>query len=151
MSTVHSNIYFHYLSDPFFFPNRNKLKNFLAALAKTEKQSIDTINYIFCTDEYLLKVNQDHLNHDTYTDIITFQLSPKGEPLLSDIYISIDRVKENAVQHSNTFTIELHRVIFHGLLHLCGYKDKFPADIKAMRKAEDVALETYFVSRGTQH
>lgn len=150
MAVVQSNIHFHYLIDPFFFPNRNKLKYFLEELAKREDQSVDTINYIFCTDEYLLKVNQDYLNHDTYTDIITFQLSPKGQPILSDIYISVERVKENAQQLEQPFIKELHRVIFHGLLHLCGYKDKSKKEALLMRQAEEASLASYFVPRGTQ-
>ena len=150
MTSSKGKIHFHYLSDPFYFPNRNKLKDYLKHLSKLEKHSIDTINYIFCTDEYLLKVNQDYLKHDTYTDIITFQLSTKGQPLLSDIYISVDRVKDNALQHHTSFSKELHRVIFHGLLHLCGYKDKSKVDIIKMREAEDKALLSYFVPRGTQ-
>ena len=145
-----NNIHFHYLTDPFHFPNRKELKAFLQKTAKAEKQSIDTINYIFCDDAYLLDINQQYLNHDTYTDIITFQLNPKGEALLSDIYISVERVKDNATTHNTTFTKELHRVIFHGLLHLCGYKDKTKKDQEEMRKQEERCLNSYFVPRGTK-
>lgn len=119
-------------------------------MAKREGHTIDTINYIFCDDAYLLEINQQYLNHDTYTDIITFQLNPKGEALLSDVYISVERVKENAAIHNTTFTQELHRVIFHGLLHLCGYKDKTKKDQEEMRKQEDRCLNNYFVPRGTK-
>jgi rRNA maturation RNase YbeY len=145
-----NNIQFHYLCDPFHFTNRTKLKFYLKELAKKQKQSIDAINYIFCNDAYLLQINQDYLKHDTFTDIITFQLSKKNEPLLSDIYISVERVKENAKTQKTTFSNELHRVIFHGLLHLCGYKDKTKQDSLIMRQAEDNAIKHYFVSRGTQ-
>jgi rRNA maturation RNase YbeY len=145
-----NNIHFHYLSEPFHFTNRTQLKGYLTRIAKREKQRIDTLNYIFCDDQYLLSINQQYLNHDTYTDIITFQLNPKGEPLLSDIYISVERVKENATTHNTSFTQELHRVIFHGLLHLCGYKDKTKKDQEEMRKQEDRCLEEYFVPRGTK-
>ena len=149
MTTIEGAIHFHYLTDPFYFPNRNKLKTFLQQLSKKNGYDIDTINYIFCSDEYLLKVNQEYLKHNTYTDIITFQLSQKGQPLLSDIYISVDRVRENASVLKNTFSNELHRVIFHGLLHLCGFKDKSSKDVTQMRTEEDQALQSYFVSRGT--
>ena len=144
-----NNIHFHYLTQPFHFPNRTQLKSFLLKVAKREGHTIDTINYIFCDDAYLLEINQQYLNHDTYTDIITFQLNPKGEALLSDVYISVERVKENAAIHNTTFTQELHRVIFHGLLHLCGYKDKTKKDQEEMRKQEDRCLNNYFVPRGT--
>jgi probable rRNA maturation factor len=145
-----NNIHFHYLYQSFHFTNRTHLKTFLNKIAKREKHSIDTINYIFCDDAYLLEINQQYLNHDTYTDIITFQLNPKEEALLSDIYISVERVKENATIHNTSFTHELHRVIFHGLLHLCGYKDKTKKDQEEMRKQEDKCLKNYFVPRGTK-
>jgi rRNA maturation RNase YbeY len=145
-----NNIHFHYLTEPFYFPKRSQLKTFLQGVAKKEKQKIDTINYIFCDDAYLLSINKQYLNHDTYTDIITFQLNQKGEPLLSDIYISVERVKENAPLHNTSFTQELHRVIFHGLLHLCGYKDKTKKDQETMRFQEEKCLQKYFVPRGTK-
>jgi len=144
-----NNIHFHYLTKPFYFPNRTQLKTYLQKLVKREGHTIDTINYIFCNDDYLLEINQQYLNHDNYTDIITFQLNPKEEGLLSDIYISVERVKENAQLHKTTFTQELHRVIFHGLLHLCGYKDKTKKDQEEMRKQEGKHLQNYLVPRGT--
>ncbi|ANE51770.1 rRNA maturation RNase YbeY [Flavisolibacter tropicus] len=144
-----NNIHFHYLTSRFHFTNRTQLKAYLNRVAKREKHTIDTINYIFCDDAYLLEINKQYLKHDTYTDIVTFQLNLKGEALLSDVYISVERVKENALQHNTTFTHELHRVIFHGLLHLCGYKDKSKADKDEMRRQEDKCLNNYFVPRGT--
>lgn len=102
------------------------------------------INYIFCTDEYLLQINQDFLQHDTYTDIITFDLSVKQNVLNAEIYISIDRVSENAGKFNIPYTQELHRVIFHGVLHLCGFKDKNIQDKEKMRKMEDKCLASYF-------
>ncbi|HVF82414.1 MAG TPA: rRNA maturation RNase YbeY, partial [Flavisolibacter sp.] len=110
-------------------------------------KSVDAINYIFCNDEYMLSINKEYLNHDNYTDIITFELSEKGEPVLSDIYISFDRIKENAKIFKTSIMEELHRVIFHGALHLCGFKDKSVADAAAMRQQEDLCLSEYFVSR----
>jgi len=147
--TNSNTIYFHFLIAPFFFPRRSRLKDFLKQLFKKEGKKIETINYIFCTDAYLLELNQAHLNHDTYTDIITFELSPKGEPLTADIYISTERVKENASAFHTTFQKELHRVIFHGALHLCGYKDKTKEQAQQMRAMEEFYLNGYFVPRGT--
>lgn len=99
------------------------------------------INYIFCSDEYLLEINQRHLDHDTYTDIITFPLHQDGMPIMSDIFISIDRIKENAVEHAVTFRDELHRVMAHGVLHMVGENDKDDASKKEMRAAEDRFLK----------
>ena len=139
-------IQFHYSDVSFRFPNRTKLKFFLLEQLRKEGQSLEAINYIFCTDAYLLELNKQFLNHDTYTDIVTFPLSIKGEPLISDIYISIDRVKENALSFSSSFQKELHRVIFHGLLHLCGFKDKTTKQAKIMRLKEEEYLNAYFRS-----
>src|SRR6476469_1264120 len=119
-------IRFHYLVSPFSFSGRTNLKGFLSRMIRNEGFRIAHINYIFCDDSYLLQMNQEFLKHNTYTDIITFQLSGPTEPLLSDIYISIERVQENARLLHVSFKEELHRVIFHGALHLCGYKDKSP-------------------------
>src|SRR6478672_11043579 len=110
-------IYFHHLVDPFHFEQRTSLKAFIRKLLEREGKRLDTINYIFCSDEYLLNLNKKHLKHDTLTDIITFEFNLAGEPLLSDIYISIERVNENAVLFHSSFKRELHRVIFHGALH----------------------------------
>ena len=137
MEKAVQNISFHYLVEPFHFPNRNKLKEFLAKRLKKEKKVIESINYIFCTDEYLLQFNRQYLDHDTLTDIITFELSSKGQPLLSDIYISYERVKENAGLYRTSVLRELHRVIFHGALHLAGYKDKNKNDQAVMREMEN--------------
>ena len=125
--------------------NRRKLKSFLADLARKERKQLDELSIVFCSDEYLLDINREHLAHDYYTDIITFDLSAtKDAGITGELYISIDRVKENATQFGFSFTQELHRVIFHGLLHLCGYKDKKQADIAMMRKKEAYYLNRYF-------
>jgi probable rRNA maturation factor len=136
-------IQFHYLVDSFFFPERTRLKNFILQRLKKEGKKVDTINYIFCSDDYLLELHKKHLNHNTYTDIITFELSEKEQLLVSDIYISIDRVRENAKSFSTSFQNELHRVIFHGALHLAGYKDKSEKDSALMRQMEDKWLKLY--------
>jgi probable rRNA maturation factor len=142
-------IQFHYLYKPFYFPNRKQLKRFIINLFHKEGFKVSHINYIFCSDSYLLKVNQKYLKHNTYTDIITFPFSYPGSPLVSDVYISVDRIKENARRYERTFIEELHRVIFHGALHLVGYNDKKPAEIRAMRAREGHYLELFFVSRNT--
>ncbi len=139
---------FHFLKGPFHFSNRVNAKKFLVNLFEKNGKRIEAINYIFCTDEYLLVINEGYLKHNTYTDIITFELSGKEEPLISDIYISIDRIRENAKNFKNSFNKELHRVIFHGALHLCGFKDKSTADTAIMKTKEDFCISEYFVSRG---
>lgn len=142
-------IQFHYLVSPFHFNNRTGLKEFVYSQLIQEGKQIESINYIFCDDAYLLQMNQQYLKHDTLTDIITFELSPKTQPLVSDIYISVERVRENASLFKTSFTKELHRVIFHGALHLAGYKDKTSKDQSLMRAQENDWLTHYFVPRNT--
>lgn len=101
------------------------------------------LRFIFCTDAYLLEMNMQFLKHDTYTDIITFDLTERPEHLDGELYVSIERVKENAPKFKVTEQDELHRVIFHGVLHLCGFKDKKPADVAVMRQMEDRCLHQY--------
>lgn len=136
----------------FFFPSktvlpgqRTALKKFLFSMAKKEGRPIHSLNIIFCTDAQLLEINQSFLQHDDYTDIITFDLSAsKKEPVTAEIYISAERVRENAKTFKTTIAKELHRVIFHGVLHLCGYGDKKPKEIKLMREKEGEWLNRYF-------
>jgi len=123
--------------------NRNDLKRFIHSIFKKEGKTLGSINYIFCTDSALLEINRQFLKHDFYTDIISFDLSG-GEPIIAEVYISIDRVRENASEMGVSFKSELHRVLFHGILHLCGYKDKTVWDIKTMREKEDFYLFQYF-------
>jgi len=120
------------------------LKSFIATLFKKEAKRLEAIHYIFCSDDYLLKINREHLQHDYYTDIITFGLSEPGQPINAEVYISVDRVKDNAHQFKTTLKKELHRVIFHGALHLCGYKDKKKGEEALMRKKEEFYLNGYF-------
>ena len=123
--------------------NRVALKSFIEKRVKKEGFSIDSLTYVFCSDKYLLKINNDFLSHNYYTDIISFDLSEFTGQLIGEVYISVDRVKDNAKTHGTTFKEELHRVIFHGALHFCGYKDKKPADAKKMRQMEDTWLKAY--------
>lgn len=127
--------------------NKRKLSSFLDSVAdaKGYKGKV-SLNYIFCTDEYLLEINKSYLKHDTYTDIITFDLREKPEDITGEIYISTERIKENADKFSGSYEEELHRVIFHGLLHLCGYKDKTTEQKQRMRLEEDKCLKQYFKS-----
>lgn len=144
-------IAFHYLVKDFSFRDREACKRFLLTLFRKEKTRVYSLNYIFCDDEYLLGINKQFLQHDYYTDIISFPLSAPGEPLEGEVYISITRVKDNARIHGVAFTTELHRVLFHGALHFCGYKDKSDKEQKAMRAREDYYLVKYFsVPRGTR-
>ncbi len=123
--------------------NRTLLKSFIEKQLRKEGIAIEALQYVFCSDDYLLHINKQFLNHDYYTDIISFDLSEEKGVLIGDIYISIDRVKENAKTHGNKYIHELLRVIFHGALHFCGYKDKKPADAKLMRSMEDKWLKAY--------
>jgi len=118
----------------------NQTDNWLKEIAKSHQKNILEINYIFCSDDYLLNVNREYLNHDYYTDIITFDNSEDSENIESDIFISLDRVEENATELQKTFENELLRVMSHGLLHLCGFKDKSDADAAIMREQEDSSL-----------
>ena len=106
------------------------------ALVKQELREIGDITFVFCDDNYLHKINLEFLDHDTYTDIITFDYSV-GNELISEIYISVDRVAENAKKYSQTFENEMHRVMIHGVLHLCGYNDKLAEDKQIMRDKEN--------------
>ena len=123
--------------------NRVALKSFIEKRMKKEGFSIETLTYVFCSDKYLLKMNKDFLSHNYYTDIISFDLSETPGNLIGEVYISVDRVKDNAKTHRTTLKEELHRVIFHGALHFCGYKDKKPADTIKMRQMEDRWLSAY--------
>lgn len=127
----------------FIFSNKTKLKKFIEALFKKEQHRLSHIHYVFCSDEFLLNINNTFLQHDYYTDIITFGLSEKDQPIEAEIYISIDRVKENANGLGIGYQQEMLRVIFHGALHLCGYKDKKKSEIITMRAKEDQYLQRY--------
>ncbi len=123
----------------FNLQNSEEVANWISKIITNEKREEGEISYIFCDDEYLHKLNVEFLNHDTLTDIISFDNS-LGNQINGDIFISIERVKENADSYTTTFENELHRVIIHGILHYCGYKDKTKTDAELMRKKEDEAL-----------
>lgn len=144
MPTMHSKVNFFFDSVSFNIKNRSKLKKFIEYIFRQEGAALASVNYIYCSDKELLKINQEYLKHDELTDIITFDLSQAGGAIIAEVYISLDRVRENAVNQRQTITRELCRVIFHGALHLCGYKDKTSLEKEKMRKAEDRYLDLYF-------
>jgi rRNA maturation RNase YbeY len=137
-------IQFFYTQQTSVLTQKKRLKSFLLEKSILHGRPISGLQIIFCSDDYLLKINQDFLSHDYYTDIITFDLGSIGsEQIEGEIYISLDRVKDNANLHGVSFKTELHRVIFHGLLHLLGFKDKKKADQLVMRAMEDEFLLHY--------
>ncbi len=117
-----------------------KLKQWIKHTIAAEGFTLNELNYIFCSDAYLLNINQQYLNHDTYTDIITFDNSETDGKIAGDIFISAERIAENALKFNVNDDTEMHRVIIHGALHLLGYKDKTPADKKLMTEKEDFYL-----------
>ena len=123
----------------FALPQKTKTKNWIKKVIGGNEKSCGVINYIFCSDSFLFDLNKNYLNHTTLTDIITFDNS-EGDSVSGDIYISIERVKENSGLYSQSFTDELNRVMIHGVLHLLGNKDKLPEEKSAMRKKEDYCL-----------
>jgi rRNA maturation RNase YbeY len=135
---METNIYYHSECD-FQIQNEVSISKWLKDSIANENKELGEINYIFCEDNYLLKKNQEYLNHNTLTDIITFDYS-EGNKLSADIFISVERVKENAVIFAVSFEQELKRVIIHGILHLMGYKDKSEEESKIMRSKEDFYL-----------
>ncbi len=124
----------------FKLKDKTKVKTWVKATIEAEGYKLQELNYIFCSDEYLLNINRQYLDHDTYTDIITFDNSEKDKVITGDIFISIDRIRENAKKFSSGEANELHRVIIHGALHLLGYKDKTAESKKIMTSKEDQYL-----------
>ena len=136
-------ISFHAGDRSFSFQQKTLVKDFIETIFRKEKKPLAAINYIFCSDDMLLQMNKDFLQHDYYTDIISFGLSDPNEPIEAEIYISIDRVKDNAVTMGTSYRNEMLRVLFHGALHLCGYKDKTKSEISTMRSKEDRYLHLF--------
>jgi rRNA maturation RNase YbeY len=138
-----SGIHFHIEEIEFKIPHPLKTKKWLSSAAEKEGFSIKEINYIFCSDVYLLQINKEYLNHNYLTDIITFDNSEEEGLIESDIFISIDRVKDNSIEFQENFERELKRVMIHGLLHLIGYGDKSPKEKIEMRKREEAYLSLF--------
>ena len=124
----------------FILKNKKVIKEWIAKVIDKEQKKLGNINYIFCDDKYLLDKNIKYLDHDTFTDIITFNYSEK-DIIHSDIMISIPRVKENSITFDNSFSEELNRVMIHGILHLLGYNDKTERERKEMKEKEDYYLK----------
>ena len=140
---IHS-VHFYFEKVGLTLKERGKLKGFINSLIAKERKSLNNLNYIFCNDNALLKINQKYLDHNFYTDVITFDLSSSRKEILADIYISVDRIRENAKSLKLSLKEELHRVMLHGLLHLCGYNDKTEGERTLIRKKEDFYLNLYF-------
>lgn len=124
----------------FSLENQEQISDWIADVIDLHEHELVNLTYVFCSDEYLHQMNVEYLDHDTLTDIITFDNADIEGTIESDIFISIDRVRDNALTHGTSFRDELHRVIIHGVLHLLGFKDKTPEQEAAMRKLEDSSL-----------
>jgi probable rRNA maturation factor len=120
--------------------NKTAIRAWVTETIDAEGFKLNELTYVFCSDSYLLQINQQYLNHDTYTDIITFDNSEIAKTIVGDIFISIDRIRENTLKFSHTEVDELHRVIIHGALHLLGYKDKSAPEKRKMTLKEDFYL-----------
>lgn len=139
-----SKVCFFFEYNKFSLKDRSRLKRLIKSLFLKEGQKLLSLNYVFCSDKRLLEINRRFLHHDYFTDIISFDLS--GDVgIEGEIYISIDRVRDNAKKMGIPFKLELHRVIFHGALHLCGYKDKTKTEQRKMRDKEDHYLASYLI------
>jgi probable rRNA maturation factor len=136
---------FNYETD-FVLDNEEAIANWICKVITSENKTEGEINYIFCDDEYLHKINVEHLNHDTLTDIISFDYT-MGNEISGDMFISVERVKDNAVDFNVSFEEELKRVMAHGILHYCGYKDKTEADALLMRTKEDEKIAMFHVEQ----
>lgn len=139
-------IFFHSEKIKFSLSRKNIISNRLLRTIKKEGADCEKINFIFCSDSFLLSLNKKYLHHDTLTDILTFDYSTDKKKISGEIFISIDRVKENAKKFKVAFSNELHRVMIHGILHLLGYKDKSKAKKTRMRQKEDYYLSLFFPS-----
>jgi rRNA maturation RNase YbeY len=139
MSPMSSAVHFFKQGTTFQLPHPRRTSNWIKKVIESEHADLMELNYIFCSDRYLLGINRQFLNHDTYTDIITFGMGD-GVHIEGEIYISIPRVRENAKAQGVSFHDELDRVIIHGVLHLLGYSDKTPRKKALMRKKEDACL-----------
>ena len=136
---MNQSIHFHQEDTSFHLQNIKALRSWIAESISKENKIVGNLSYIFCSDKYLLNINKKYLNHDFYTDVISFDYTEEGQ-ISGDIYISLDRVKENAKEFGFSLKNELHRIIIHGLLHLMGYSDKTPSLKAVMKDKEDFYL-----------
>jgi probable rRNA maturation factor len=138
-------IHFNYETD-FELSNETQFSNWISGIIVSENKKEGEISYVFCDDQYLLQINMEHLQHDTLTDIISFDYS-LGNELSGDIFISVERVKDNANDFNVTFDEELKRVMAHGVLHYCGFKDTTDSDSEKMRIKEDEKIKMFHVEQ----
>lgn len=131
----------------FKLSNSKKTASWIKSVIKNEKCVLNSLNYIFCSDEYLKEINAQYLGHNTYTDIVTFNYNPSKGELEGEIYISVDRVRDNAKTFKSDFQSEMHRVIIHGVLHLIGFNDKSKREKAVMREKEDTYLSLLNLSK----
>jgi probable rRNA maturation factor len=145
MNTKASNkIYFHFPLQLIHLKKRAYLKSFVESIFKSKKKKIQEINFIFCGNQQLLSLNRKYLKHKYYTDVLTFCFSEEKDPIFADIFISQEQVLKNAKSFNTSVNKEIHRVIFHGVLHLCGYNDKTIKEKQSIRFWEDYYLTKYF-------
>ena len=137
-------IYFFCEDIEFSVPHPKKLTRWIQQTILVEKHTLSFLNFIFCNDSYLLSMNEEYLQHHDFTDVITFSYAEQVSDIEGDIFISIDRVRENALIFRTSFENELYRVMIHGVLHLLGYKDKSDSDQKIMREKENSYLSLYY-------
>lgn len=128
------------IDSKYIVKGKRKISKWIQSSIMEEGKVLESVSFNLCSDSFILKLNNKSLQHDYFTDIITFELNEINQPIIGDIYISIDRVKENSRLFKNTFTQELNRVMIHGILHLCGYKDKSKKDQQLMRVKENYYL-----------
>ena len=133
-------VHFHNEEVSFSFNNKREVSLWLKSVVSSFQKELGVINVVFCNDQYLLKINQTYLNHDYFTDIITFNYN-ENNLISGDLFISIDRVKENAINQKMEFNVEIHRVIVHGVLHLCGLNDQSKQEKEIMRGRENLFLQ----------
>ncbi len=138
-----SSISFFSEGTPFELPHQKVIKEWIAGIISREGKTLKHLNYIFCSDAHLLRINQQYLDHDYYTDIITFDSSDSLDVIEGDIFISVDRVQDNAATIGHSFLDELNRVLAHGVLHLIGYDDTSPDSKIQMRQKEDSYLSLF--------
>tara|TARA_B110000014_G_scaffold211584_1_gene163771 strand:- start:414 stop:833 length:420 start_codon:yes stop_codon:yes gene_type:complete len=136
-------VYFHNEGVSLIFKNKKAVSSWLSSVIKSFRKEVGTLNFIFCTDEYLLTINKSYLNHNHYTDIITFDYCEENK-VSGDLFISIERVKEYSLKNNIEFNNEIHRVIVHGVLHLCGLNDKTEREKEKMRAQENKFLALFF-------
>lgn len=139
MSELLPEVDFHSTAVNFIPKSKSQLRQWIVDTFRAEKKALSSLHFIFCSDEYLLGINKEFLDHDDYTDVITFDYGHDSE-IEGEIYISVDRVRDNANSMGQNFDDELHRVMIHGVLHLCGYGDSKPEDKRVMTRKEDYYL-----------